>query len=203
MKMKRKIVVISLLGLLIGLTGVVVAEREYEREYEFEHEEEEDDDHGYFKRWFGGSKPVIASVESSLYAEECGSCHFAYQPGLLPAQSWERIMSNLEDHFDENAELEEKELNSISSYLQQNSAGRVRQGLPDRISASIKDREAPMRITETRFFVHEHDEIPGKMVTENDKVRSFSNCDACHQRAKQGSFREHEIRIPGYGRWDD
>jgi hypothetical protein len=49
----------------------------------------------------------------------------------------------------------------------------------------------------------EHDDITSKMVIGNEQVRSFSQCDACHTRAKQGSFREHEIHIPGYGRWDD
>ncbi len=194
MRLNKKIIAISLIGFTIGLAGVVMADREHE---------DDDDDHGRYKRWFGGSKPVISSVESKLYADECGSCHFAYQPGLLPAQSWQRIMTNLEDHFGENAELGEKELTSISNYLQANAAGRIRQGLPDRISASQGNNQAPLRITETRFFRHEHDEIPNRMVVDNEQVRSFSNCDACHTQAKQGSFREHEIRIPGYGRWDD
>lgn len=194
MKTKPIIITLSLIGLMLGLTGVVLADRDHE---------EDDDEHGYFERWFGGSKPVINSVESTLYADECGSCHFAYQPGLLPAQSWERIMANLDDHFGENAELGEQALNSLNRYLTENSAGRVRQGLPDRISASLGQENAPLRITKTRFFQHEHDEIPGRMVVDNEQVRSFSNCDACHTRAANGSFREHEIRIPGYGHWDD
>jgi hypothetical protein len=146
---------------------------------------------------------VIAGVDSKLYAVECGSCHFAYQPGLLPAVSWQRIMAGLEDHFGENAELGAQERETISRYLTTHSADRQRRGLPKRISASLGPGQPPLRITETRFFRHEHDEIPSRMVTDNQKVRSFSNCNACHTRAKQGSFREHEIRIPGYGRWDD
>lgn len=194
MKTKSKIITLALFGLMLSLTSVVMADRDYG---------DDDDSHDGFKRWFRSSKPVISSVESNFYADECGSCHFAYQPGLLPARSWKRIMAGLDDHFGENAELEEKELKSISSYLQQNSAGRIRQGLPDRITASLGDDNAPLRITETRFFLHEHDEIPSKMVVGNEQVRSFSNCDACHERVAQGSFREHEILIPGYGRWDD
>ena len=194
MKINHKMIAISLIGLMIGLTGAVMADRDHD---------DDDDDHRSHKRWFGGSKPVISSVESSLYADECGSCHFAYQPGLLPAPSWQRIMANLQDHFDENAELGEKEHASISNYLLENSAGRIRQGLPDRISSSLGNDKAPLRITETRFFRHEHDDLTRKMVVDNEDVRSFSNCDACHTRAAKGSFREHEILIPGYGRWDD
>ena len=200
MKIKPLLLVLSLMGISIGLSTMVLADREYEYEYEDEHEHEE---HGYLQRWFGHHKPVIDSVESNLYAQECGSCHFAYQPGLLPAASWRRIMRGLEDHFGENAELGETELNQISRYLQENAANLAARGLPNRINASLGKDQAPLRITETRFFRHEHDEIPDRMVRGNDQVRSFSNCDACHNRAAQGSFREHEIRIPGYGRWDD
>jgi mono/diheme cytochrome c family protein len=31
----------------------------------------------------------------------------------------------------------------------------------------------------------------------------MSHCNACHQRAEQGSFSEREIVIKGIGRWDD
>ena len=41
------------------------------------------------------------------------------------------------------------------------------------------------------------------MVVNNPRVRSFSNCNACHRYAERGSFNEHEIRIPGYGRYED
>ncbi len=194
MKFNKTILGICLIGIFIGLTGLVMAEWEHA---------EDDDDRGYFKRWLGGSKPVIAKVESKLYQSECSSCHFAYQPGLLPAQSWERIMANLEDHFGENAELAAEDSSEILNYLLAHAAGRTDSGLPNRIAASQGVDSAPRRITQTRFFLHEHDEIPRKMVLKNEQVRSLSNCDACHTRAKLGSFREHEIRIPGYGRWDD
>lgn len=196
MTRKYQLITVSMLGLLLGLTGAVLADRDDEEEHEYE-------EHHGFRHWIGESKPVIAGVQSKLYATECGSCHFAYQPGMLPAASWERIMTGLEDHFGENAELADQERESIERYLMKNAADRVRQGLPNRINASLGGSNPPLRITETRFFRHEHDEIPARMVRDNQQVRSFSNCDACHTRAKQGSFREHEIRIPGYGYWDD
>jgi hypothetical protein len=201
MKHQTKRLLLVMSGLFLGLTGVVLAERDgHEHAYEHEHEEYQQ---GYLQRWGGPPRPVISPVVSEHYQEECGSCHFAYQPGLLPAASWQQIMANLDAHFGENAELGEAEGVVIRDYLLSLSAGRVDQGLPRRISASIKGMTPPLRITETRFFLHEHDEIPRRMVQDNDQVRSFSNCDACHGRAAQGSFREHEIRIPGYGRWDD
>jgi hypothetical protein len=200
MKPQTKIIAVVLTGLFLGLTGAVLADRDDAYEHESEHE---GDEHGYMQRWFGGSKPVISPVVSQLYKDECGSCHFAYQPGLLPASSWDRIMSTLDDHFGENAELSDENRLAIRDYLLNLSSGRVNQGLPNRITASLDGATAPLRITETPFFLREHNEIPRRMVQDNNQVRSFSNCDACHTRAAQGSFREHEIRIPGYLQWDD
>jgi hypothetical protein len=61
----------------------------------------------------------------------------------------------------------------------------------------------PLRISQTRWFRAQHHEIPVKMVSNNPGIGNFSRCDACHTRSAQGSFNEHEVRIPGYGRWDD
>ena len=59
------------------------------------------------------------------------------------------------------------------------------------------------RITETRYFVKEHDEIPARMVADNPDVGSFSNCNACHQGAAEGVYDEDRVKIPGFGRWED
>ena len=49
-----------------------------------------DDDHKKsLLSWFKGTTPGIDPVDTQLYTKECGGCHFPYQPGLLPARSWE------------------------------------------------------------------------------------------------------------------
>ncbi len=40
------------------------------------------------------------------YKQECGSCHLAYPPGLLPASSWQRLMGDLPHHFGTDASLD-------------------------------------------------------------------------------------------------
>ena len=57
--------------------------------------------------------------------------------------------------------------------------------------------------TETDDFRGQRHEIPAKMVTGNPQVESFSRCEACHRRAERGVFNEHEVRIPGSGRFND
>jgi len=149
------------------------------------------------------SSTDVAAVENPVYKEECGSCHMAYPPGLLPARSWTRMMSELGDHFGDDAELDPDTHSAISRFLVENSADRSGLRRSQKFSRSIGRNEAPVRISETPYFRHEHDEIPARMVTGNPEVKSLSQCDACHTGAARGAFNEHDIRIPGYGRWDD
>jgi hypothetical protein len=59
------------------------------------------------------------------------------------------------------------------------------------------------RITTTRYFRNEHHELPDNLVSGNDQVMSFSQCDACHTGVSEGVSNEHRVRIPDYGAWDD
>jgi len=143
----------------------------------------------------------VMPATDKQYTDECGACHFAYPAGLLPARSWEKLLSNLSDHFGENAELGADVAQSLNAYLTKNAADKVRNRLSQGIARSI-GRATPLRITETAFFKREHREVPQRLVKDNPKVQSFSRCPVCHTRAAHGSFSENEIDIPGYGRWD-
>ncbi len=91
----------------------------------------------------------------------------------------------------------------ITRLLLTNSADKSDYRRSKKFSRSINFDDVPVRISETPYFKHEHDEIPARYVTSNPKVNSFAQCDACHIEAEQGLFNEHDVRIPGYGRWDD
>jgi mono/diheme cytochrome c family protein len=115
------------------------------------------------------------------YQQECSACHVAYPPGLLPASSWQRLLSDLPHHFGTDASLDPAAVAALSSWLMA-AAGRG--------AAPPQDR-----ITTSRWFVHEHDEVPAG-VWQRPAVRSASNCVACHAQAEQGVFDEHTVRIP-------
>ncbi|MCP4995904.1 MAG: cytochrome C [Gammaproteobacteria bacterium] len=168
-----------------------------------DHDDDDDHDMDSVRSWFDLAAPGVAPVESKLYMEECGSCHFPYQPGLLPAISWEKIMTGLDDHFGENAEIDGGDLATLQDFLLNNAAGRANYGLPNKFMASQRGRPLPVRITEMRYFVYEHSELPRKVVQDNPEVKSFSNCDSCHTKAKLGDFDDDDVRIPGFGYWDD
>ena len=161
-----------------------------------------DDDEGgeHEGGWLQGATSDIKPVRNELYQQECASCHMTYQPGLLPAASWRKIMAGLDAHFGENAELAAEDMQAILAYLEANAADTVSLGR----SASFA-RQAPegsIRITENPYFLRKHREIP-KRVLAHEKIGSFSNCVACHRSADKGVYNEHDVNIPGVGRWDD
>lgn len=162
---------------------------------------EEEGGEGY--RGFFASTPDMAPVRNRTYASECGGCHFAYQPGWLPARSWAKIMATLDDHFGENAELSPAKQNEISAYLAANAADVAPSRLSHRIMRSLRAGDVPLRISEVGYIRREHRSIPARMITGNTKVGSRSNCLACHAQAKAGFFDEDSVSIPGFGRWDD
>ena len=52
------------------------------------------------------------------YKQECGSCHIAYAPFLLPKSAWDSMMSDLENHFGDDASLEEETHARITVFLE-------------------------------------------------------------------------------------
>ena len=163
---------------------------------------DDDSDFRSGERWWQ-PRPGVAPVENAEYAAECGSCHMAYPPGLLPARSWRKMMTRLDDHFGENAELDAAARQSLTDYLVANSADASQYRRSRKIMRSLSASTAPLRITHLAYFRHEHDEIPARLVATNPDVGNLSNCVACHRGAERGSFSERDIRIPGFGRWDD
>ncbi len=161
--------------------------------------DDDDDDHDHDD----DDDERVTAVNNENYREECGSCHFVYQPGLLPARSWQKLMGNLEEHFDDNAELEADAQQTLTDYLVKNAADFSRDKFSRKLIRRLSKTETPLRITELPYFVHEHDDVPKRLVSGNPKVKSFSYCDKCHTRADKGDYSEDNIRIPGYGRWDD
>ena len=141
-----------------------------------------------------GTSPAVRAGEDrrgpsvtlrSQYKQECAACHVAYQPGMLPADSWRRLMSNLPRHYGTDASLDAATVSELATWLGAN-AGTYR-----------RVREAPPedRITKSAWFVRKHDEVPAD-VWKRPAVKSAANCAACHTQADQGNFNEHAVRIP-------
>lgn len=120
---------------------------------------------------------------NATYREECGTCHVAFPPRLLPAASWRRLMADLPHHFGTNATLELPARQSLTAWLEANAGGW-------RVQAPPQDR-----ITRSAWFEREHREVPAD-AWRRAAVVSAANCSACHAGAAEGLYDEREVRIP-------
>ena len=148
-------------------------------------EHQKGDDHS------GGS---MKTIKNTVYQDECGTCHFAYQPELMPTASWIVLMKNIGDHFGETIELNDDSKKSITDYLNANSAGNSGTKRGTKITRSIKG-QVPMRITQVPYIIDEHHDI-SPSVFNREAIGSFSNCIACHTMAENGIYDDDNVRIP-------
>jgi hypothetical protein len=128
--------------------------------------------------------PMPANAPAS-FISECSSCHIAYQPALLPANDWRKLMAGLSDHFGSDATVDRKNEAEIKAFLERNAGNASRLG----------NAGNPPRITKTSGFIRKHDEIPARF-WRDPRVKSAANCEACHPGAAKGNYNEHDIAIP-------
>ena len=147
----------------------------------------------------------IRPVDNQQYQDECGECHFAYQPGLLTTKSWEKLLTAdaLKDHFGDNAEIDKDTLKIIHAYALDNAADKSYYKRARKIAATTDAATAPLRITALRYIERKHKGIPEKMVKGNTGVKSLSYCDKCHTQADQGVYDEDTVSIPNFPDWED
>ncbi len=159
---------------------------------------------GRFVNYLFGKRGV-KPVNNQLYTDECGQCHMAYQPGLLPVRSWERILSpqKLANHFEEELEIGEKTRNILLSYVIRDSKLYAEYRRSRKIVNSIPENETPIQISQTAYITHKHRKIPTEYIQGNSEVESLGNCEACHQDAQKGIYNDRSVVIPNVGRWDD
>jgi formate-dependent nitrite reductase cytochrome c552 subunit len=112
-------------------------------------------------------------------------------------------MNSLVEHYGDDASFDERQAAEIRGYLRENAADRANQSRSRAFAAGSHASDTLPRITDTSYFRREHYEIPSQWVRGNSEVGSFSNCQACHRNADAGIYNEHQVLIPGVGKWDD
>ncbi|MGE5504594.1 MAG: diheme cytochrome c [Actinomycetota bacterium] len=121
----------------------------------------------------------VAPVRDALTKKECGSCHMAFQPELLPASAWKAVMADLAKHYSDDASLPADKAAAIRDYLVANSGSerwaQAGAGLP--------------RITEAGWFQRKHRKI-SERAFKDPKVLTRSNCPACHVDAERGYYED-------------
>lgn len=119
------------------------------------------------------------------YPQECAACHTAYPPGMLPARSWQRVMTGLDRHFGTDASLDAATVRELGDWLQTHAA-------TDRRAAEAPPQD---RITRSAWFERQHREID-PAVWKLPSVRSAAQCAACHTGADRGRFDDDDLRMP-------
>jgi mono/diheme cytochrome c family protein len=121
----------------------------------------------------------------AAYTQECAACHTGYAPGMLPARSWQRIMTGLDKHYGTDASLDAATVQQISGWLQAN-AGTYKR---------VAEEPPQDRITRSAWFVRKHDEV-APAVWKLPSVKSAANCAACHTGADKGDYDDDNLRMP-------
>ena len=135
--------------------------------------------------------------QDPLYVEECAACHLAYPPGMLPQDSWQRMMRGLEDHFGDNAEMDAETYVEIETLLNNNA---LQRGTAAKYSQFARNLPAipPLRITELPYMLQAHQSVEDAIGAENMTVGFLSPCEDCHREAADGIFDKDRLPV-GYG----
>lgn len=146
-----------------------------------------DDDHH-------GGRKHLPVVSSDTYASSCGSCHFAYQPGLLPSKSWVKIIDEPNAHPGGALSFDDKTKAELKNYLTQNSAENSGSKRSMKIMNSIGS-DTPVKISKIPYIMHKHRDI-GQDVFMRKAIGSRGNCIACHKSAGNGVYDDDDVVIP-------
>jgi hypothetical protein len=137
-------------------------------------------------------------ADDPVWREECGSCHLAFHPNLLPARSWKLIIAGQGEHFGTDLALDAPTSAAVQSFLVRNAAESSSTEAAFKMNRSIPPGATPLRITEAPYWVEKHSDIRGSD-WQLPLVRSKSNCAACHIDAVAGTFEDAAMRIPRQG----
>jgi hypothetical protein len=112
------------------------------------------------------------------FQQECGACHWAFLPALLPARSWVAITRDLGHHFGEDASLDDATVQQIQGFLVENAADAP--GSDHSFMRGLTSTDVPLRITDTPLWNAIHGEIDPSAFS-SSRVKTKSNCMGCHQ----------------------
>lgn len=128
-------------------------------------------------------------VASAVVKEECGSCHLAFAPSMLPARSWERMLGDLKNHFGDDATVDAKTAAKITDYLVSNAADSGGRRYGEKLLRGLPAGVKPLRITELPKWQSEHRKITDREWAKKE-VGSKANCVACHADAERGYYED-------------
>ena len=102
-------------------------------------------------------------------------------------------MSDLENHFGDDASIDKATNHSILAFLKQNSAENSTHQAALGILKSLKDDNGTIAITKTPFWKKRHEKV-SKDLFVSKEVKSRANCKACHADIQNGLIENDLIK---------
>jgi cytochrome b len=133
-----------------------------------------------------------SKAEATPWTKECGGCHLAYAPSLLPQRSWERMMREQAEHFGEDLSLSPA---AAQALLGEARAAHATSWAAWKLMASAAPGDSPQRITELRFWRHAHRDLPDTAF-KAPVSSGRHDCESCHLDAASGIFQPRMIQRP-------
>ncbi len=151
---------------------------------------------GYFQQTPGHPNlpfngPVLA--EDPAWQRECGSCHEAYHPSLLPARSWTATFAQQHEHFGEDLALDDSVVSSLSAFATEHSAEHAATPAAWKFDSRTPRDLTPLRITDTPYWKRRHRSLGDAQWKQTKKI----DCGGCHFDAELGTFEPGAIAIGG------
>lgn len=134
-------------------------------------------------------------ITDSAYLKECGSCHMAYPPELLPARSWSKVIGSLQDHFGDSAQLDAATQQRIHDYLVSHAADNAQNEESIAIMRSLRPGETPLRITGTPYIGGLHAAVLDPLWDGNPRPKTLAECSVCHHLAQTGNFTMRQFSV--------
>ncbi|NJL87628.1 MAG: cytochrome C [Leptolyngbyaceae cyanobacterium SM1_1_3] len=111
-------------------------------------------------------------IGQQLYLENCGTCHLAVPPAVLPTQTWYQLINDTRHYSTNLTPLPRFDAQLIVRYLQF-------------YSRPYYEGEAlPFRVSSSRFFTALHPQV------EFEQSPSLNSCVACHPQVANFNFRQ-------------
>ncbi len=133
--------------------------------------------------------------DNGLWREACGECHLAYHPTLLPVRSWQRMLAEQHEHFEEDLDLDEDTLAELHTFSAENAAESVLTEAAWKINRTTPPEQSLLRITKTPYWKEQHQNIADE-IWQHPDINFQGNCGACHLDAELGTFEDAAMRLP-------
>ena len=136
-------------------------------------------------------KATRAAMHGQAWAKECGSCHLAYAPALLPFASWVRTLEEQDRHFGEDLGLGAAGVARLLEHAR-------KEPTPSwgawKIATSVPKGESPLEISTTPFWRAAHASLPDSAFRAPVSAGRHE-CEACHRDAASGIFHPRMIHM--------